>query len=91
METLGAIDAQLREHDRRLTANHDSVRDLRVQGADHETRIAVIQTELLETRKDLEAIQNELSWVKRGMWAAAGSFLLFFVAAASLLINVSGH
>lgn len=87
----GAVEIRLQNHEVRLNANHDSIAKIRDTSARHETEISVMRTELLETRKDLEAIQNELSWVKRGMWAAAGSFLLFFVAAASLLINVSGH
>lgn len=86
-----AVEIRLANHETRLNANHDSIAKIRDITARHETEISVMRTELRETREDLTEIRKELSWVKRGMWAAAGTFLLFFVAAASLLINLSGH
>jgi septal ring factor EnvC (AmiA/AmiB activator) len=85
-----AIEIRLRQHEERLTANHDSVSKLRDVSANHETRISVITTELRETRDDLSEIRRELTWVKRGLWAAAATFLMFFVASASLLLSLSG-
>lgn len=97
MEASGAlrvIESTLADHDRRLEANHDTIRTLRdgEKGVNaHETKINVIATELRETREDLTEIRGELAWVKRGLWAAAGTFLMFFVACVSLLLNLSGH
>jgi chromosome segregation ATPase len=85
-----ALEFRLRDHDRRLEANHDSLKEIRVSNASHETKISVITTELRETREDLSEIRRELTWVKRGLWAAAATFLMFFVAAASLLLSLSG-
>lgn len=97
-----AIEIRFRNHETRLDANHDSIAKLRDQGASHETRISVITTELRETREDIADMKKDLAsaraeqreemvWVRRGLWAAAGTFLLFFVAASSLLLNLSGH
>jgi septal ring factor EnvC (AmiA/AmiB activator) len=97
-----AVDVRLRNHEARLEANHDSIAKIRDQSASHETRISVITTELRETREDIADMKRDLKdardeqreemvWVRRGLWAAAGTFLLFFVAAASLLLNLSGH
>lgn len=91
MMEASAVDIRLTNHEARINANHDSLAKLRDTSSRHETEISVMRTELRETREDLQNIQNELSWVKRGMWAAAGSFLLFFVAAATLLLSLSGH
>lgn len=85
-----AIEFRLRNHDARIEANHDSIKVLRETSARHDTEISVMRTELRETREDLGEIRKELTWVKRGLWAAAGTFLMFFVAAASLLLSLSG-
>lgn len=90
MESAAAIEFRLRNHDTRLEANHDSIKVLRDTSARHDTEISVIRTELRETREDLSEIRKELTWVKRGLWAAAGTFLMFFVAAISLLAQISG-
>jgi len=91
---LRVIENTLVEHDRRLIANHDTIARIRdgEKGVNaHETKLGVITTELRETREDLSEIRRELAWVKRGLWAAAGTFLMFFVAAASLLLSLSGQ
>ena len=86
-----AVEFRLRNHDARLDSAHTSISSLRDTSATHTTEIAVIRTELKETREDLGEIRKELTWVKRGLWAAAGTFLMFFVAAASLLLSLSGN
>jgi septal ring factor EnvC (AmiA/AmiB activator) len=91
MEANAALEIRLRNHETRLDANHDSIAKLRDTSANHETKISVISTELRETREDLTEIRKELTWVKRGLWAAAGTFLMFFVAAFSLLLSLSGN
>ena len=85
------MEIRLRNHEARLDANHDSLATLRDKSAGHDTKIEVITTELRETREDLSEIRKELTWVKRGLWAVAGTFLMFFVAAASLLLSLSGQ
>jgi chromosome segregation ATPase len=86
-----AVEVRLRNHEARLDANHTSIGTLRDTSARHETEISVMRTELRETRDDLSEIRGELTWVKRGLWAAAGTFLMFFIACVSLLLNLSGH
>jgi septal ring factor EnvC (AmiA/AmiB activator) len=86
-----ATEIRLRNHESRIEANHDSLATLRSDSAGHDRDIAVIATELRETREDLGEIRKELAWVKRGLWAAAATFLMFFVAAASLLVSLSGQ
>jgi len=85
-----AIEIRLRNHEVRLDANHDSIAKIRDTSARHETEISVMRTELRETREDLSEIRKELTWVKRGLWTAAGFFLMFFVAALSLLATLWG-
>lgn len=96
------VELRLRTHEARLDASHESISRLRDTSAAHETKIQVITTELRETREDIAEMRqeqgqqrqeqkDEMAWVRRGLWAAAGTFLMFFVAAASLLLNLSGH
>jgi len=85
-----AIEFRLRNHEARLDSAENSITRLRDTSARHDTDISVDRTVLRETREDLSEIRHELTWVKRGLWAAAGTFLMFFVAAASLLLSLSG-
>ena len=93
-----AIEVRLRNHEARLDAYHRSISTLRDASARHETEIKVTGTELRETREDIADMKKELSsaraeqkaemiWVRRGLWAAAGTFLMFVVALASLLLQ----
>ena len=97
-----AVELRLRNHETRLDANHDSIAKLREKSAAHDTEIKVITTELRETREDIGEMRiamekqrqeqkDEMAWIRRGLWAAAATFLMFFIAAASLLLNLSGH
>jgi septal ring factor EnvC (AmiA/AmiB activator) len=96
-----AVEIRLRNHDQRIQANHDSLSSLRSTSATHSTQIAVINTEHRETREDIADIKrdlaaaraeqkSEMTWIRRGLWAAAASFMMFFFAAASLLVQVAG-
>jgi septal ring factor EnvC (AmiA/AmiB activator) len=96
-----AIEVRLRNHEARIEANHRSTSTLRDSTARHETEIKVAGTELRETREDIAEIRRdlaasraeqkaEMTWLRRGLWAAAGTFLLFFVAVASLLVQLGG-
>jgi len=96
------VEIRLTNHEARLNANHDSLAKLRDTSARHETEISVMRTELRETREDIGEMRVEMSKqsqerkeensrIQRGLWVAAGTFLTFSVAAASLLLNLSGH
>jgi hypothetical protein len=91
----------LADHDRRLVANHDSIAKLRDTSAGHDRDIAVITTELRETREDIadmrtaldrsrEEQKAEMTWVRRGLWVAAGSFLVFIIALGTLIAQIAG-
>ncbi len=91
----------MRNHEARIDANHNSVSRLRDASANHETRLSVVTTELRETREDIAEMKRdladarseqkeEMTWVRRGLWLAAGTFMMFFVAAATLLVQVAG-
>jgi septal ring factor EnvC (AmiA/AmiB activator) len=97
-----AMAVELREHDRRLSGLHRTVGAIGTTVGDHTTKISVVTTELRETRediadmkKDLAAARSEqkeeMTWVRRGLWLAAGTFMMFFVAAATLLVQVAGN
>lgn len=99
--SLEAVEVRLNNHEQRIDASHQSISLLRDSSARHETKISVITTELREVREDVGDIKRELreareeqkaemTWVRRGLWAAAGTFMLFFVAAASLLVSLGG-
>lgn len=95
MEGFAAIDSRLREHDRRLDANHDSIGGLRGHQAKQDIDIAVMHTELAGVREDISElkgnVESQMAWVRRGLWAAAGTFLMFVVALAALIVSLSGH
>lgn len=98
---LAAMEAILRNLEARTEANHQTIGELRSASARHDTDIKVISTELRETREDIGDIKRdlaaarseqkaEMTWIRRGLWAAAGTFMLFFVAVASLLLQLGG-
>jgi len=94
MEALGAIQERLRNHDARLNANHDSIGFLRGEQANQKIEIAVIHTELAGAREDIAEMKDDfsgqLTWVRRGLWAAAATFLMFVIALATLIVEVVG-
>jgi hypothetical protein len=95
-----AFEVRLRNHDQRLDASHRSISELRGTSARHETEIKVTGTEVREIREDIGEMKRELGearkeqkaemvWIRRGLWAAAGTFLMFFVALASLILQAA--
>lgn len=92
MEAIAALQERLRSHHERITANHDSIGHLRGKQARQETDIAVMRTEMRETREDIvdmkQDFTSQLTWVRRGLWAAAGTFLMFTIALATLIVAV---
>jgi hypothetical protein len=96
-----AIEVRLRNHDARLESHHNALGTLRSASSRHETEIKVMDAALRETRDDIADIKrdlgdarveqkNEMAWVRRGLWAAAATFMMFFVAAATLIVQLSG-
>jgi hypothetical protein len=83
LDSLEAVNATLRSHERELSSHHRSIGELRGVSSVHETSIKVIDTMLRETREDLARLEtslmDELSWVRKGMWSAAAFFLATFV------------
>jgi hypothetical protein len=97
----GAIEVRLRTHEARIDANHNSISVLRDTTARHDTKIEVVTTELRETREDIADMKHalaearseqkaEMIWIRRGLWAAAGTFTLFVVAIATLVLQAAG-
>lgn len=93
MEGFAAIEERLRSLSERVTANHDSVGSLRGKQANQQVEIAVIHTELSGAREDIAELKNyvedQLKWVRRGLWAAAATFTMFIVSFGALIIQLS--
>lgn len=85
------IQERLRNHHARINSNHDSISDLRDKQATQDTKIAVIHTELRETREDIsemhEDFTSQLVWVRRGLWAAASTFTVLILMLAALIVQ----
>jgi len=101
MMEASAIEVRLRTHEARLDSSHRSISELRNSSSRHETEIKVTGTELREIREDIGDMKRELAkareeqkaemvWIRRGLWTAAGTFLMFFVALASLILQAAG-
>lgn len=90
-----AVQIELREHDRRISGLHRTVGGLSTEVGDHKTEIAVIHTELRGAREDIAEMKKDfsgqLTWVRRGLWAAAATFTMFVVALATLIVQLVGH
>jgi peptidoglycan hydrolase CwlO-like protein len=95
MEAMAAIQERLRNVDVRLQANHDSIATLRGKQAAQDVDIAVMHTELREVREDIrelkQNVEAQMAWVRRGLWIAAGTFLMFVIALAGLVATLAGH
>jgi hypothetical protein len=85
MEALGTLQERIRNNERRIDANHDSLAVLRGAAASQETKIAVMSADLEDIHEDLGEIKGQLKWVLRGLWAGAATFLMFAVAVAGLI------
>lgn len=98
VDSAGEIKAELRNHDQRITANHDSIGTLRERIAQQEVKIGVWSTEVREAREDISEMKSavnarfsaleakldtELSGIRRGAWGLAfGAFTLALMAGA---------
>ena len=96
-----AFEVRLRNHDERLDASHRSVSELRNTSARHETEIKVTGTEVREIREDIGEMKRELArareeqkgemvWIRRGLWAAAASFMTFVLMLAAVILQAGG-
>jgi peptidoglycan hydrolase CwlO-like protein len=85
-----AMQVELREHDRRISSLHRSVGGIATDVGQHKTDIASLRLEVQGAREDIGELRKEMQKVRWGLWAAAGTFMMFFVASASLLIQAVG-
>lgn len=49
-----------------------------------------MQREVTDIRDDIKGLVQQVAWVRRGLWAAAGTFLMFVIALAGLISQVAG-
>jgi len=96
-----AAEIRFRGVENRLDASHRSITELRGASSRHETEIKTTSLEVREIREDIGDMKRELAearkeqkaemvWIRRGLWAAAGTFLMFVVALASLILQAGG-
>jgi len=83
VDGLGEVKAELRSHDARLTANHDSIGRLRERTAAHDTAIKVIMGEVKETREDVTEMSGKLSGTSKAFYAAS-------VAMGGMMLSICG-
>jgi len=55
-----AVEIRLRNHEERISANHDSLAKVRDTSARHDTEISVMRTELRESRDDISEIRRTI-------------------------------
>jgi hypothetical protein len=79
----GALE-RLNQLERRIADSEADRRDIWRQQGILEKAQAVTDEQAKGTREDLNEIRNELRWVRRGMWAAAGFFAMLIIAVVQL-------
>ena|SRR6187200_1727023 len=100
MET-SAAEFRFRGIEGRLDASHRTTTELRGVSARHETEIKVTGTEVREIREDIGEMKRELAkareeqkgemvWIRRGLWAAAASFMTFVLMLAAVILQAAG-
>lgn len=98
---MGALEVRVRTVERQLDASHTSMGKLRDASSRHETEIKVTGTEVREIREDIaemkaaltkarEEQKGEMVWIRRGLWAAAASFMTFVLMLAALILQAGG-
>jgi uncharacterized coiled-coil DUF342 family protein len=96
-----AAEIRFRGVENRLDASHRSITELRGSSSRHDTEIQTTSVEVREIREDIGEMKRELTearkeqkaemvWIRRGLWAAAGTFLMFVVALATLILQAGG-
>lgn len=83
----GTIAEQLRQHDTRLAANHDSVAVLRERVASQDTAIKVIATELKEMRDDVGDLSGRIDLLSRNFWVAASAMTALMLSVVGLIVT----
>jgi len=93
METFSAVQSALSNHDRRIDANYNSIDRLRSKQEEQAVKAAELRTELSAVREDIAEMKKEfgaqLTWIRRGLWAAASTFTLFVLGLATVIIQVT--
>lgn len=91
MTELGEIRVELRSHDARLTANHDSIGVLRERTAEHHTKLQVLMTELREGREDIGEMRSQLAGVSRSFYMAAAAMAGLMLSVVGLIATILVH
>ncbi|HET7455401.1 MAG TPA: hypothetical protein VFJ76_07770 [Solirubrobacterales bacterium] len=93
-----AAEIRFRGVEDRLNASHRSITELRGASTRHETEIKTTSVEVREIREDIGEIRRELAkgreeqkaesvLLRRTFIAAAGTFAMFIVALATLILQ----
>lgn len=94
VEGLGEIKVELRSHDARLTANHDSIGRLRERTAAHDTAIKVIMGEVKEAREDVTGMNSRLERLDERMVQRfdklGRNFYVAIAASCGLMVSICG-
>lgn len=64
---MGVIKAELRDHNRRIDANHDSIGGLRADQAKNDVKIGAMTVELKETREDIADMKRDFGERFKGL------------------------
>ena len=95
MEAGNGIVARLHEHDRRLDA-HDRTRE-RMWEEIHDSKVkhTEVRSDVTSIKEDIAEMKDDfgeqMKWIRRGMWAAASTFLVFILMLAGVLVAVLGN
>lgn len=87
----GAVNEQLRQHDVRITANHDAIGRLRASNAVHDTAIKVIGTEVAEMRTDIGEMNIRLDRLGRNFYVAAAAMCGLMLSVLGLVVTLLSH
>jgi chromosome segregation ATPase len=84
----GAIEAELRSINARITASHDAIGMLRERTARHDTAIKVLSTELREMRTDIEGMNLRLDRLGRNFYVAAAAMGGLMLSIVGLIVTL---
>jgi len=84
--------ARLQEHDRRLDGHDRSKGKMWEQIHDGKLKHTEVKGDVRNIRDDIIELKNDfggqMKWIRRGMWAAASTFLIFILMLAGVLVAV---
>lgn len=87
--TIAEIRAGLRVLESRVDGIHHGLGQVRGQTAKHDVSLGVVSTELANIKEDIHELNGKMTWVVRGLFAAIAVGLMFVVAVATLIIQLS--